>query len=291
MMAMNKKTLLGGTAAAIVAVVAAGVGFADIRTGDSLVINGEIQIVTETAPPAFLEGVFNTVYSGWVFRTDETRAMQADDFDNPAMLYVEQGLTAFDTPMGTEGKSCASCHDNAESLAGVRATYPKWDAAHGAIQTVEMQVIECQTERMGVAEPYGYDSQQMRNMVALIASVGRGQTVNVAIDGPAADAWEKGREIYYTQYGQMELSCAQCHENNYGNLIRADHLSQGQVNGFPTYRLKNANIVSVHNRFRGCIRDTRGEPYAIGSPEFVALELYVASRGNGLSVEGPAVRN
>jgi L-cysteine S-thiosulfotransferase len=32
-------------------------------------------------------------------------------------------------------------------------------------------------------------------------------------------------------------------------------------------------------------------PYAIGSPEFVALELYVASRGNGLSVEGPAVRN
>ncbi|KKL72222.1 hypothetical protein LCGC14_2087050, partial [marine sediment metagenome] len=25
--------------------------------------------------------------------------------------------------------------------------------------------------------------------------------------------------------------------------------------------------------------------------EFVALELYVASRGNGLSVEGPSVRN
>ena len=112
-------------------------------------------------------------------------------------------------------------------------------------------------------------------MVALIASVARGQTVDVAIDGPAADAWELGQEIYYTQYGQMELSCAQCHEQNYGNLIRADHLSQGQINGFPTYRLKNANIVSVHGRFRGCIRDTRGVPYDIGSPEFVALELYV----------------
>ncbi len=288
---MTRKALLGGVSAALLAVVAAGVGLADIRTGDSLVINGEIAIVTETTPPAFLAGVFNTSYSGWVFRTDETRAMQADDFDNPGMLYVEQGLTAFDSVMGTEGNSCASCHQNAESLADVRASYPKWDEAHGLVQTVEMQVIECQTDRMGMAEPYGYDSQDMRNMVALIASVGRGQTVNVAIDGPAAATWELGQEIYYTKYGQMELSCAQCHENNYGNLIRADHLSQGQINGFPTYRLKNANIVSVHNRFRGCIRDTRGEPYAIGSPEFVALELYVASRGNGLSVEGPAVRN
>ena len=288
---MTRKTLLGGTSAAIIAVLAAGVGLADIRTGGELVINGEIPIVTETEPPEHLAGVFNTIYSGWVFRTDETRAMQADDFDNPGMLYVEQGIEAFNTAMGTEGNSCASCHENPESLAGVRATYPQWDEAHGEVQTVEMQVIECQTERMGVAEPYGYDSQQMRNMVALIASVGRGQTVNVAMDGPAAEAWELGREIYYTQYGQMELSCAQCHENNYGNLIRADHLSQGQVNGFPTYRLKNANIVSIHNRFRGCIRDTRGEPYAIGSPEFVALELYVASRGNGLTVEGPAVRN
>ena len=288
---MTRKALLGGASAAVVAVLAAGVGFADIRTGAELVINGEIPIVTETAPPEHLAGVFDTIYSGWVFRTDETRAMQADDFDNPGMLYVEQGLEAFETAMGTEGNSCASCHENPESLAGVRATYPQWDEAHGEVQTVEMQILECQTERMGVAEPYGYDSQEMRNMVALIASVGRGQTVNVAIDGPAAEAWELGREIYYTQYGQMELSCAQCHENNYGNLIRADHLSQGQVNGFPTYRLKNANIVSVHNRFRGCIRDTRGEPYAIGSPEFVALELYVASRGNGLTVEGPAVRN
>lgn len=288
---MTRKTLLGGASAAILAVAAAGVGLADIRTGDSLVINGDMEMITEAAAPAHLDGALSTIYSGWVFRTDETRAMQADDFDNPGMLYVEQAQEAFSTAMGTEGNSCASCHENPESLAGVRSTYPQWDEAHGEVQTVEMQVIECQTERMGMAEPYGYDSQQMRNMVALIASVSRGQPVNVAIDGPAAETWELGREIYYTQYGQMELSCAQCHEQNYGNLIRADHLSQGQINGFPTYRLKNANIVSVHGRFRGCIRDTRGEPFSIGSPEFVALELYVASRGNGLTVEGPAVRN
>ena len=74
-------------------------------------------------------------------------------------------------------------------------------------------------------------------------------------------------------------------------MIRADHLSQGQINGFPTYRLKNAKLNTVHGRFKGCVRDTRAETYKPGSEEFIALELYVASRGNGLSVEGPSVRN
>jgi sulfur-oxidizing protein SoxA len=57
----------------------------------------------------------------------------------------------------------------------VRATYPQWDEERGEVQTVEMQVIECQTERMGMEEPYRLHSQDMRNMSALIASVGRGR--------------------------------------------------------------------------------------------------------------------
>jgi len=141
------------------------------------------------------------------------------------------------------------------------------------------------------AEEWKWSGDDMVEMTALIASVSRGMPMNVAIDGPAAPYWEQGKEIYYTRFGQLELSCANCHEDNYGNYIRADHLSQGQVNGFPSYRLKNAGMGSIHNRFRGCVRDTRAETFADGSPEFIALELYVTSRGNGLSVEGPSVRN
>ena len=115
--------------------------------------------------------------------------------------------------------------------------------------------------------------------------------VNVAIDGPAQATWEMGKELYYTRTGQLDLSCASCHEENYGNRIRSDHLSQGHINGFPVYRLKNAKLTTPHGRFKGCVRDTRAETYKPGSPEFIALELYVASRGNGLSVEAPSVRN
>ena len=74
-------------------------------------------------------------------------------------------------------------------------------------------------------------------------------------------------------------------------MIRADLLSQGHSNGFPTYRLKWQGMGSLHRRFKGCMDQVRAAPYKRGSDEFLALELYLATRGAGLSVETPAVRN
>jgi len=259
---------------------------------DTLVLNGETEMVTKVAAPAHMaETGVDTVMSGWHFRNDDTQAMQADDFDNPGMLAVEAAIEAWNTVEGEAGKSCASCHGAAEdSMKGIRAVYPKWNETAGELRTLAMQVNDCRTNQMK-AEPYKYDSGPMAAMEALISVQSRGMPVNVAIDGPVQAMWEKGKEMYYARTGILELSCASCHEENYGNMIRADHLSQGQINGFPTYRLKNAKLNTVHGRFKGCVRDTRAETYKPGSEEFIALELYVASRGNGLSVEGPSVRN
>ncbi len=257
---------------------------------DNLVINGDIEIVTRTAAPAHVADVMDEVMSGWLFRGVETRAMEMDDFDNPGMIFVESGEEDWNKVDGSEGKSCADCHGASAEMADVRPVYPKFNEAAGEVRTLEMQINDCRETRMG-AEKWDYTGGNMVNMTALLASVARGNPVNIAIDGPAQSTWEQGKEIYYTRFGQLELSCANCHEDNYGNMIRADHLSQGQINGFPTYRLKNAKLNAVQDRFKGCIRDTRAETFAPGSPEFVALEMYVGSRGNGLSVEGPSVRN
>ncbi|MXQ07467.1 sulfur oxidation c-type cytochrome SoxA [Alphaproteobacteria bacterium GH1-50] len=255
---------------------------------DSLVINGELEMVTETAAPEHLDGaVGDTIYSGWRFRTDETQALQLDDFDNPAMLTVDKAIDYFNTVDGSEGKSCASCHEGPEEFAGLTASLPRVE--DGKLVVLEDIINGHRAEVMG-AEPWKWSGQDMQGMVALIGLQSRGMPVDVKIDGDAAPFWEQGKEMYYTRYGQLELSCANCHEQNYGNMIRADHLSQGQTNGFPVYRLKQAQLISKHNRFRGCIRDTRAETFAEGSDEFRALELYVASRGNGLSIETPAVR-
>ncbi|WP_204114520.1 sulfur oxidation c-type cytochrome SoxA [Shimia biformata] len=257
---------------------------------DNLILNGETEMTTKAAAPAHLADVMDEVMSGWHFRSDETQMMQADDFDNPGMVFVENAMNAWNTAEGSEGKSCADCHGDVADMAGVKPTYPKWNEDAGAVRTLQMQVNACRTERMG-ADAWKYDGGDAIEMEALLSSVSRGMPVDVAIDGPAQKTWEMGKELYYTRTGQLELSCANCHEDNYGNMIRADHLSQGQINGFPTYRLKNAKLNGVHSRFKGCVRDTRAETYKPGSQEFIALELYVTSRGNGLSVEGPSVRN
>lgn len=256
---------------------------------DTLVIDG-MEIVTKTAAAPHLDGALTEVYSGWHFRDSDTRAMEADDFDNPGMIYADRGLDAWNTVDGTEGKSCASCHEGPEAMKGLRAVTPRVDAKTGKLMNIESYINDCRTTRMG-AEAWGDKAEAMTDVMALISVQSRGELMNVAIDGAAAPFFEKGKEIYYTRYGQLELSCANCHEDNYGNYIRSDHLSQGQTNGFPVYRLKDTKLTTAQGRFVGCVRDTRAETFKIGSDEFNALELYVASRGNGLAVEGVSVRN
>lgn len=260
---------------------------------DKLVVeteDGMLEVTTMAPAPDHLKDAMDTIYSGWHYREGETRALQADDFDNPGMVYVDRAMDAWTEAMGKNGESCAGCHEGPESLAGLRAVTPRVDEKTGELMTMENYVNACVTGRMGL-EAWGMTSSPMKDMLALISMQSRGMTVNVAIDGAAAPHWEKGKEIYYTRFGQLEMSCANCHEDNQGQFIRADHLSQGQINGFPVYRLKDAGILSAQQRFVGCVRDTRAETFKPNSDEFKALELYVASRGNGLMVEGVSVRH
>ncbi|WP_422024583.1 sulfur oxidation c-type cytochrome SoxA [Roseibium sp.] len=271
--------MLGGSTAA----------FAGGPSDDKLVIDDEIEITTRTTAP---EGhPLDEVISGWHYRTEETRALEADSFQNPGMLYVERGEEIWNTVDGAAGKSCASCHgDDGEFLKGLGANYPKWDEANNRPINIELQINACREANME-AQPYKFDAADQKALTTYIKHQSLGMPVEVDLtQGEMKSWWDKGEELYYTRTGQLNLSCATCHEDYNGNYIRADHLSQGNVNGFPTYRLKQSSMVSLHNRFRGCIRDTRAEFPAAFSDDLMALEVYVTWRGSGLSVETPAVR-
>ncbi len=256
---------------------------------NSLSIEGE-DIATDAASP---EGApLPHLYSGWRFRSAETQALQMDDFENPAFTAVETGEELWNTVDGSEGKSCASCHnDAADSMVGVRAEMPKWSDAIDKPHTMETQINACREEQMG-ADSWKWEASEMLAMTAYVGLQSRGMPVAVDLEKGEMQAWsDKGKDLYYTRVGQLNLSCANCHEGNFGKMIRADHLSQGQINGFPVYRLKWGGLGSIHRRFKGCMDNIRATPFKRGSDEFIALELYAASRGQGLSVETPAVRN
>jgi sulfur-oxidizing protein SoxA len=235
--------------------------------------------------------VFKTIISGYEFRTKETRAIQDDDLENPGMLAIDRAAAEWKSVEGAARKSCDSCHgDAAKSMKGVGAETPKWSEKLKKPVTIEQQIEICRTDHMQ-APAWAFKSQNLTDMTAYVRHQSRGMPVNVKIDGPMSPWFEKGKKIYYTRFGQLDLSCASCHEKNNGKFMRADFLSQGQTNGFPTYRLRDQRLVPLHERFQGCINDVRGVPFAPQSDDFVALELYVAWRGIGLPVETPAVRN
>ncbi|MHC5653580.1 sulfur oxidation c-type cytochrome SoxA [Stappia sp.] len=277
--------ILAGCASA--AMIAAGPAMAEDAAMPE--IDG-VTIVTRAKAP---EGhPLDEVVSGFEFRTEETKELELDDFTNPGFLMVEVGEGEWSNVDGTAGKSCQSCHDDAsESMKGVRAAMPKWSDAAGKPLTLEQTINACRTERMG-AEAWKWESDKMLGMTAYVGLQSRGMPVQLDLAaGDMQSWWDRGKELYYTRTGQLDLACSNCHEDNNGKYIRADHLSQGQSNGFPTYRLKWQKLGSLHRRLKGCIKDTRAKPYDVGSDELVALETYLAWRGTGLSVETPAVRN
>ena len=229
--------------------------------------------------------------SGITFATPETRAMQEDEFENPGMLWVERGMELWDAEDGTEGRSCASCHQDAdESMKGVATTYPVYAPELGKLINIEQRINQCRTERMG-AEPWKWESDQLLAMTTFVRNQSHGMSLSPAIDGEAAPFFEKGKDFYEQRRGQLDLACMHCHQFYAGGQLRANVLSQGQTNGFPTYRLKWQKVGSVHRRFRGCNDQVRAEKLPYGADDYVNLELYTNWRGRGLPVETPAVRN
>ena len=229
--------------------------------------------------------------SGYTYMTNETRAMQDDDFANPAMLWVERGETLWSEVDGSAGKSCESCHSAAaESMKMVGATYPVYAPETGKLINLEQRINQCRTERMG-ADEWKWESDQLLSMTTYVRHQARGQAVMPVVDGPAAPFFEKGKAFYQERRGQLDMACQNCHESYPGGQLRANILSEGQSNGFPTYRLKWQKVGSLHRRLRGCNSMVRAKPYDYGTDEYVNVELYMAWRGRGLPIETPAVRN
>jgi sulfur-oxidizing protein SoxA len=228
--------------------------------------------------------------SGWVYLSDDLRAMQDDDFQNPGMFAVDAGADLWATPAGKAGMSCASCHgDAAETMRGVAARYPVYDPQTGGLVNLELRINDERRRRMQ-ADPLPYESEDLLALTAFLSYQSRGMPLDVAIDGPAAPFFDAGRDFFFRRRGQLDLSCAQCHDGLAGQKLRGDTISEGQVNGFPIYRLLWTSMGSRHRMFQWCNTNVRSEPYAYGSEEYLALELYLAWRSRGLPVETPAVR-
>lgn len=198
------------------------------------------------------------------------QAMQRDDASNPAMLWVQGGRELWSA-------RCASCHAE-KMLSGLAARYPAWDAQSARPITLP--------QRIQAHAPLSEDD--LLSVTAYIGLQSRGLSITPPADKRLDAFAEQGRKLFERRMGQLNLSCAQCHEAHADQSLGGSTIPQGHPTGYPLYRLEWQTLGSLERRLRNCVTGVRAAP--LTQDELTALELYLMRRAAGLPMDAPAVR-
>jgi len=228
--------------------------------------------------------------SGADFMSPSTQAMQRDDSLNPAMLWVSGGETLWNTPAGRSAKSCAACHGDAKtSMRGVAARFPAFDQTSGRVINFAQRINLCR-ERRQQSAPLKLESEDLLNLESYLALQSRGLPVSPPEDKQVAEAAARGAKLYTQRIGQLNLSCAQCHDQRWGKHLASSTIPQAHAAAYPIYRLEWQAVGSLQRRLRNCISGVRAGIPPYGAPELIDLEAYLALRDKGMPIESPGVR-
>ena len=237
----------------------------------------------EAAAPARL--------SGYHFMSRSTQALQDEDSQNPAFLWVEDGRKRFEA-------QCAGCH-NAEGgrdkLRDVATRYPAFDTATGKPISLAGRIEQCQSQRVtsaagGISKEKDKDKDGLLALESFLAHAARGLLIAEPADPRLAPFIKQGQQWWQQRLGQIDLSCADCHDRLAGQRLAGSTIPQAHPTGYPVYRLEWQGLGSLQRRMRGCLVGVRAEPFADGADEWVLLELALKARAAGMTIDAPAVR-
>lgn len=233
---------------------------------------------------------FNEYING-VYAIDQASREQWEAIEEfpPYELNVDKGKSLFNKPF-KNGKTYASCFRNGGIA--IKQDFPYYDSATGKVITLESAINDCRSKNG--EEPLKWQKGDIADVSAYMAYTSRGNKTNVTVpaDEGAQAAYKRGKAHFYAKRGQLNMSCADCHQWNAGNRIRADLLSPalGHTTHFPVYRSKWGGLGTMHRRYGGCNKQVRAKPYKAQSDEYRTLEYFHTYMSNGLVMNGPGAR-
>src|SRR5581483_8925800 len=193
----------------------------------------------------------------------------------PYEFALDAGKEMFSMPF-KNGKTYADCFPN--KGIGIRQNYPYFDDKEGKVITLELALNRCR-EANG-EQPYSYVKDEMASLTAYMAYTSRGKRFDIKIpdDPRALDAYEKGKEYFYTRRGQLNFSCASCHVQSAGNHIRTEVLAPalGLVAALPIYRSEWGGMGTTSRRFTSCNSQVRGVPLKPEDELYRDVEYYLS---------------
>ena len=231
-------------------------------------------------------------YKNGVYSIDSSAREQWEAMEEfpPYELNVDRGEELFNQPF-KNGNTYGSCFENGGI--GVRQNYPYFDLNRNKVVTLEGALNDCRVKNGEKPLSY-FKGKDLAHVSAYMAYTSRGNVFNVQIPNTeeAMNAYEDGKKLYFTKKGQLNFSCADCHVYQTGTKLRADIPSPaiGHPTHFPVYRSGMGRLVTLHERFAGCLNRIRAKSFKGGSDELNNLEFFTTFMSNGLEVNGPGSR-
>lgn len=251
------------------------------------------QRATSDGPPP------DTRRPGSAYMSPALQALQHDDTQNPAQLWVAEGQSLWQRA-AANGRRCADCHALGEGppprhVATSAARHPVWDAARAKPLTLAGRIDQCRAQHLQLPAQ-GPEGPEVLALGALLAQQARGQPLRApgapgAPDEAALAPWiARGEALWRSRLGQLNLACMHCHDQRAGQRLGGAPIPQAHPTGYPLYRLEWQTLGSLQRRLRGCLVGVRAEPWAPAADEWLALETYLAKRASGMLHEGAALR-
>src|SRR5260370_32843516 len=201
--------------------------------------------------------------------------MREEHSDNAATWWEVDGETLWQRKEGSDGKSCADCHGDAgTSMKGVAARYPGFNAVRGRPVDLEQRINMCRTEQQR-ATPLAFESKELLALTAYIGEQSRGMPIDIADDARTRPFLEAGRAMFIERQGQLNLACAQCHDDNWGQKLAGAAIPQGHPTGYPVYRLEWQTLGSLQRRLRNCLFGMPAGSYPYLPSAQSLLQLYM----------------
>ena len=278
------------TALTIVLLATLGLAGASVARADTSGPEKEFKVFREyfvkKFPKVPLEDFVNGPYS---MNADMRKQwIEKEDFP-PYDFAVDRGKELLEG-LFKNGKTMADCFPN--KGVGIRQTYPYFDTAKGEVVTLELAINRCLTDNG--EKPLSYVKDDMAAVTAYMAMTSRGKPFDIKIpdDPRALEAYEAGKQYFYERRGQLNFSCASCHEQSPGERIRAEVLAPalGILNAMPIYRSEWGGMGTISRRFTTCNSQVRATPLEPQDPVYRDLEFYLSYLSNGLPISGPGAR-
>jgi len=228
--------------------------------------------------------------------SDADRAMYAEMLENnPADIMVENGSELLESLCGGEAGLAKFLNVSEDELPAYIAGFPRYIEDFKQVVGLD-QVMQALMHKNG-HKPFALSDSKMFDMLAYAKSIANDVPVNIDVNANKhmKEAYALGEKTFSTKRGGRGLSCLSCHSKDIiGSVLRTQPLpdlgAQNAGGTWPAYRMTKSSLRTLQRRFQGCMQNALLAVIPIGSPEMVALEVYVTDKAKGKPIAIPGLK-